>query len=59
MALNESTSLNPLADLIPLLYSNTSDPLVSHKAIYAVYRILVLVMPSGRLKAGGGSIRRD
>jgi U3 small nucleolar RNA-associated protein 19 len=51
VALNESTTLNPLADLIPLLYS-TSDPHVSHKAIYAVYRIFVLVISSGRLKAG-------
>jgi U3 small nucleolar RNA-associated protein 19 len=51
VALNESTSLNPLADLISLLHSS-SDPLVSHKAIYAVYRIFVLVISSGRLKAG-------
>ena len=50
VALNESTSLNPLADLVLLLHS-ASDPLVSHKAIYAIYRLFVLVISSGRLKA--------
>jgi U3 small nucleolar RNA-associated protein 19 len=51
VALSKSASLNPLVDLINLATTLT-DAQDLHKAIYALYRIFVLIINSGRLCGG-------
>lgn len=50
-ALSKSASLNPLADLTSLVNTLT-DSQDLHKAIYALYRVFVLIIGSGRLCGG-------
>lgn len=45
-------SLNPLADLLDLALT-FSEPQDTSKAIYALYRIYVLIITGGKLEAGG------
>ncbi|KAF9500605.1 CBF-domain-containing protein [Pleurotus eryngii] len=45
-------SLNPLADLLDLTLT-FSEPQDTSKAIYALYRIYVLIITGGKLEAGG------
>ncbi|KDQ13341.1 hypothetical protein BOTBODRAFT_160628 [Botryobasidium botryosum FD-172 SS1] len=54
LAISNSSSLNPLADLVTLL-SSTSDAVVAHKAAYALYRVFVLLISGGRMHNGGGT----
>lgn len=47
-AIQEGTSLNPFADLIALI-STSPDPKTTHSAIYAVYRVIVALVQTGKL----------
>ncbi|KAJ6619540.1 CBF/Mak21 family-domain-containing protein [Mycena sp. CBHHK59/15] len=47
-----NTSLNPLADLLELAFS-ASDAQDTSKAIYALYRVFVIVISGGKLSPGG------
>jgi U3 small nucleolar RNA-associated protein 19 len=50
-AISEGTSLNPLAELINFA-STATDPVMTHKAIYALYRVSVLVIAANKLNGG-------
>jgi U3 small nucleolar RNA-associated protein 19 len=52
-AATANSPLNALADLLDLLYS-AQDPQDTSKAIYALYRVLVTVIMSGKLGLNGG-----
>ena len=47
-----NTSLNPLADLLTLA-QNLEDPHDTSKAIYALYRVFVVIITNGKLALGG------
>ncbi|KAJ7645611.1 CBF/Mak21 family-domain-containing protein [Mycena polygramma] len=51
-AVAANTSLNPLADLLELAF-NASDAQDTSKAIYALYRVAVVIITSGKLANGG------
>lgn len=51
-AINNNGSLNALADLLNVVQS-TKGPLQVTKAIYAVYRVFVVIMTKGKLGLGG------
>jgi len=44
--------LNPLADLLALA-QNLEDPHDTSKAVYALYRVFVVVITNGKLALGG------
>jgi len=46
------TSLNPLADLLTLA-QNVENPHDTSKAIYALYRVFVVIITNGKLGLGG------
>ncbi|TRM62303.1 CBF/Mak21 family-domain-containing protein [Schizophyllum amplum] len=52
-AISSNTSLNPLADLVDLA-SKASDPQDCSKAIYALYRVFVLLFGQRKLEVDGG-----
>ncbi|KAF8621393.1 hypothetical protein AX15_007846 [Amanita polypyramis BW_CC] len=52
-AISENTSLNPLIDLINLALS-APDAQNTSKAIYALYRVFVLLISKNKLSLGGG-----
>lgn len=47
-----NTSLNPLADLLDLAFT-AGDAQDTSKAIYALYRVFVVIITGGKLGAGG------
>ncbi|GLB45172.1 putative CBF/Mak21 family protein [Lyophyllum shimeji] len=51
-AISAGASLNPLADLVELALA-TKNPQETSKAIYALYRVFVLVISSDKLGLGG------
>ena len=51
-AVAENLSLNPLADLLALAYS-VEDPHDTSKAIYALYRVFVVIITNNKLGLGG------
>ena len=51
-AVANNTSLNPLADLLSLT-QNVEDPHDTSKAIYALYRVFVVIITNGKLGLGG------
>ncbi|KAF5350257.1 hypothetical protein D9758_007810 [Tetrapyrgos nigripes] len=51
-AVSKNTSLNALADLVDLA-QETVDPQDISKAIYALYRVFVIIITSGKLSLGG------
>ncbi len=51
-AVNNNGSLNALVDLLNLVQS-TKDPLQITKAIYATYRVFVVIITEGKLGLGG------
>ena len=53
-AVSSKSSLNPLADLLDLARS-TSDPQTLSKAIYALYRVFVVIITNGLLLSVSGS----
>ena len=53
-AVNAKTSLNPLADLLDVARS-TSDAQLLSKAIYALYRVFVVIITNGLLLNVSGS----
>ncbi|KIM36452.1 hypothetical protein M413DRAFT_424821 [Hebeloma cylindrosporum] len=51
-AVANNTSLNPLADLLTLA-QNVENPHDTSKAIYALYRVFVIIITNGKLGLGG------
>lgn len=51
-AVAKNSSLNPLADLLSLAY-NVEDPHDTSKAIYALYRVFVVIITNNKLGLGG------
>ncbi len=51
-AVAENLSLNPLADLLGFAYS-VEDPYDTSKAIYALYRVFVVIITNNKLGLGG------
>src|SRR5580765_2555735 len=51
-AISNNSSLNPLANLLALLF-DLEDPHETSKAIYALYRVFVSIIVSGKLSPGG------
>lgn len=51
-AINRSESLNSLADLLEIVQS-TKDAQQTSKAVYAAYRVFVVVITNGKLGLGG------
>lgn len=47
-AVSSKSSLNPIADLLDIAY-NATDPQVLSKAIWSLYRVLVVVITNGAL----------
>jgi U3 small nucleolar RNA-associated protein 19 len=51
-AVANNTSLNPLVDLLTLT-QNIENPQDTSKAIYALYRVFVVIIANGKLEPGG------
>jgi U3 small nucleolar RNA-associated protein 19 len=51
-AIGNDSSLNPLADFLALLF-DLEDPHDTSKGIYALYRVFVSIIISGKLSPGG------
>ncbi|KAH9478549.1 hypothetical protein JR316_0009004 [Psilocybe cubensis] len=51
-AVGKNLSLNPLADLLALAY-DVEDPHDTSKAIYALYRVFVVIISNKKLDVGG------
>ena len=51
-AVAKNTSLNPLADLLSLAY-DAEDPHDTSKAIYALYRVFVIIISNNKLAVNG------
>jgi U3 small nucleolar RNA-associated protein 19 len=48
-ALTKGSSLNQLADLL-VLATSAADPIITHKANYALYRLFVRIISAGKMR---------